>query len=281
MTDGHLDRNLLSLLMCVFHLPGPCIQHQLALYYPVGLMSSSPHDEAVTPPGAQTGDRARLLRRRSGRRHSDVILSFLTALCLCLVLRLCWLNVPWEGVKISVQISFSTRGSPAVQLFTEMSSLHCQERPHLQEFPSGPRSVLCIDLSVFPPVPRCLDYCSFRGSPEVCWHLSSNFLFVLLSWVGYLASFVSLWKQVINIPRTACWEGQLICDRDTQITQGKNENKLVPQQLDINKPKKKEKELELNTIHNSIYKINPDWIRDLSGKCELVKHFRRYRKKTS
>lgn len=139
----------------------------------------------------------------------------------------------------------------------------------------GPGPVLCIYLSVFSPVPHCLDYCSFRGSPEVCWHLSSNFLFVLLSWVGYLASFVSLWKQVINIPRTACWEGQLICDRDTQITREKNENKLVPQQLDINKPKKKEKEPELNTIHNSIYKINPDWIRDLSGKHELVKHFRR------
>ena len=76
----------------------------------------------------------------------------------------------------------------------------------------------------------------------------------------------------------------MICDRDTQITQGKNENKLVPQQLDINKPKKKEKkekELELNTIHNSIYKINPDWIQELSGKHELVKHFRKYRKKTS
>lgn len=57
MTYGHLDRNPLSLLMCVFHLPGSCIQHHLALSYPVGLMFSSPHDEAVTSPGAQRGDR--------------------------------------------------------------------------------------------------------------------------------------------------------------------------------------------------------------------------------
>lgn len=70
----------------------------------------------------------------------------------------------------------------------------------------------------------------------------------------------------------------MICDRDTQITQWRNEIKLVQQQLDINKPKRKEKGLELNTIHNSIYKTNPDWIRDLSGKHELGKLFRRYKK---
>ena len=34
MTYSHLDRSLLSLLICVFHLPGPCIQHHLALPYP-------------------------------------------------------------------------------------------------------------------------------------------------------------------------------------------------------------------------------------------------------
>lgn len=52
----------------------------------------------------------------------------------------------------------------------------------------------------------------------------------------------------------------MICDRDTQIAQRRNENKLVPQRLDINKPKRKEKGLELNTIHIGIYKTNPDWI---------------------
>lgn len=50
----------------------------LPYIYPVGLMSSPPHDEAVTPPGAQTGDRDATVtsqRETPPRRHPQLAYS--------------------------------------------------------------------------------------------------------------------------------------------------------------------------------------------------------------
>ena len=54
--------------------------------------------------------------------------------------------------------------------------------------------VLLACLSIFSPVPSCLDYCLFTGSPEVRECQSSGFVLLFQYCVGCCGSFVSLYK---------------------------------------------------------------------------------------